>query len=202
MATLGDRDTRAARPSSGTRKGIERLLMSVLALICLADVADARITIRRHSPYDNFFFHGDYYGEPFDPSGAFSLELWNCADGAMPTFIADREPLIVCDYNAEAGFTLGNLVYSIEVSAGSCIDHGRSCYYRNRDVSSRTAGIRYFRVQYPRALRGNLVWLDSYGDLSSANQANMLILIEINGNPTAIRNDTFRPLNDGGWSSR
>lgn len=181
---------------------IRRVLLAALALICLTGAAEARITIRPHSPYNNFFFHGNYSTEPFDPSNAFTLEIWNCQNGAVPIFVADREPLIVCTSDADLGFTLADLVYAVDVPAGSCVDHGRSCYYRNGDVPSRSAGVRYFRVQYSRPGHGNRVWLDSYGDLSSANQANMLMLIKLDGHPRAIRADTFTPLGTGGWFSR
>jgi hypothetical protein len=180
---------------------VARLLVAVLTVVCLVDVAGARITIRLHSaPYDAFFFHGNYSSEPFDPSSGLGLEIWNCATGDAPTFVADREALIVCR-QADGSITPGSLVYSVEVPAGACIDHGRSCYYRNRDVPFLAEGVRTLRVQYARRRHGNRVWIQSFGDLSAADQARMLIVIKIDGKPRALLEDTFTPLDSGGWVS-
>jgi hypothetical protein len=81
------------------------------------------------------------------------------------------------------------------------VDHGSSCYFRDRAVSSEQPGVRYFRVRYARGGRGNRVWLESYGDLSAARHANMLLVITIDGRPRAVLEDAFRPLRDGGWFS-
>ena len=177
-------------------------LVSVTILACLTSAAEARITIRRHVGADNFFFHGNYSPEPFDPSDTFGLEIWNCANGALPTFVANAEPVIACGFDPATGFVVGERVYAVEIPAGVCVDHGRSCYYRNGDVPAAGFGVRYFRVRYARFGRGNRVWLDSYGDLSAADQANMLILIKINGRPVAVRADTYTPLSSGagGWT--
>lgn len=185
-------------------KCIAQALVSVTTLLCLADAAEARIAIRRYAAYDNFFFHGNYSTEAFDPRDSFSLEIWNCANGELPTYVPDDEPLIACGYDAETGFTLGDLVYSVEIPADTCIDRGRSCYYRDPDVPSTEMGVRFFRVQYARSGRGNRVWLDTYGDLSAANQPNMLILIKVNGRPRALRIDTYTPVSSGagGWFHR
>src|SRR5712671_7290773 len=97
MANPENGGPRGPLPSNvRARRGFGHLLLWALALLCLADVAEARITIRHRSPYDVFFFHGNYSTDPFDPSDGFRLEVWNCANGQMPTFVADREPLIVC----------------------------------------------------------------------------------------------------------
>jgi hypothetical protein len=175
---------------------------TVLVLVCVTGVADARIAIRRHPSYDHFSFHANYSTVPFDPSDTFTIELWNCANGAMPIFVADIEPLIVCAYDPENLFTLAELVYSVEVPGGTCVDRRRSCYYRDRDVPSRGLGLRRFKVHYATANRGNKVWLDSYGDLSPVNQANMLLVIKINDRPTATRSDTYLPLSNEGWTTR
>jgi hypothetical protein len=115
--------------------------------------------------------------------------------------VSDRTPLVVCDYDAVTGYVLADLVYEIALPGGVCNDHGSSCYYRDRTVPSQRDGIRYFRVRYARHGRGNRVWLQSHGDLSAATQANMLIMIRINGGPRAVLQDTFRPLPSGGWFS-
>ena len=180
---------------------VARLLVAVLTVVCLVDVAEARITIRLHSaPYDTFFFHGNYSSEPFDPSSALGFEVWNCASGDAPTFVADREVLIVCRH-ADGSIVPGSLVYSVELPAGACVDHGRSCYYRNPDVPYRAEGVRSLRVQYARRRHGNRVWLQSFGDLSAADQANMLIIIKVDGKARATLEDTFQPLDSGGWFS-
>lgn len=179
-----------------------RLLVSLLTVVGLVGVAEARITIRLHAaPYDNFFFHGNYSAEPFDPSSALGLEIWNCSSGEAPTFVAEREAFIVCRH-ADGSITPGSLVYSVDLPAGACSDHGRSCYYRNSDVPSRTDGVRSLRVQYARRRHGNRVWLESFGDLSAADQAKMLIVIKVDGTPRAVLEDTFRPLDSGGWYSK
>jgi len=175
-------------------------LMALAAILLLAGAADARITIRFHDPWDELFFHGNYSSEPFDPSSAFGLEIWNCATGDVPTFIADREALIVCRH-ADGTITPGHHVYAVDLPAGACIDHGRSCYYRNPDVPYRADGVRSLRIQYARRGRGNRVWLESFGDLTAADQANMMIIINVNGKPRAVLEDTFVPLPSGGWFS-
>lgn len=181
---------------------VARLLISVLTIVCLVDVADARITIRLHAaPSDEFFFHGNYSAEPFDPSNALGIEIWNCASGDAPTFVADRVAVIVCRH-ADGSTTPGHLVYSVDLAAGACVDHGRSCYYRNPDVPFHADGVRSVRVQYARRRHGNRVWLESFGDLSAADQANMLIVIKVDGKPRAILEDTFRSLASGGWFSK
>lgn len=180
---------------------VARLLVSVLTIVCLVEVAEARITIRLHTaPSDNFFFHGNYSSEPFDTSSALGIEVWNCATGDAPTFVADREAVIVCRH-ADGSTTPGYRVYSVELPAGACVDHGRSCYYRNPDVPYRAEGVRSLRVQYARRRHGNRVWLESFGDLSAADQAKMLIIIKIDGTPRAILEDAFTPLASGGWFS-
>jgi hypothetical protein len=176
------------------------VLLGVLVLAA-AGAAEAKITIRRHSSSDTLFFHGNYSSVPFSPSDGFGLQIWNCANGEIPEFVSDRTPLVVCDYDAVTGYVLADLVYEIALPGGVCNDHGSSCYYRDRTVPSQRDGIRYFRVRYARHGRGNRVWLQSHGDLSAATQANMLIMIRINGGPRAVLQDTFRPLPSGGWFS-
>jgi hypothetical protein len=179
------------------------LLFVVIAMILVAaDVADAKITIRPNAPNDNFFFHGNYSTVPFDPATDFGVQIWNCADGTQPMFLSLPVPLVVCALDPDGSdHLLANLVYTVEVPAGTCVDHGSSCYYRDRAVSVQQAGVRYFRVRYARAGRGNRVWLDTYGDLSTAQHANMLIVITIDGVPRAMLEDTFRSLRNGGWFS-
>jgi hypothetical protein len=180
---------------------LRHVMVSVLAVLCVVDVAAARITIRRHTPFDAFFFHAQYSTEPFLPGDGFTLEIWNCATGEMPIFIADREPLIICRQDGETAYTLGALAYAVDVPAGACVDHGRSCYYRDPRANLANGGVRYFRVQYARRGHGNRVWLESYDDLSAADQARMLIVVKINGRPRATLGDTFTPLPKGGWYS-
>jgi hypothetical protein len=177
-------------------------LTTVVAFLILAGVADARITIRLHaSPSDSFFFHGNYSDEPFDPSDGFGLEIWNCGSGVSPTFVAQRDALIVCRDASGTGFTPGYLVYSVALPAGACVDNGRSCYYRDPAVPFRRDGVRSLRVEYARRGHGNRVWLESFGDLSGADQANMMVVIKVNGQPRAILEDSFTPLENGGWYS-
>jgi hypothetical protein len=186
--------------SRSTRPRIA-LVASLCALGLFAGVADARITIRFHgAPYDEFFFHANYSDEPFDPSAAFGIEIWNCGTGVAPTFVADREVSILCRH-ADGTYTPGSLVYDVDLPAGACVDHGRVCYYRAPDVPYRAVGVRTLRIQYARRHHGNRIWLDSYGDLSAADQASMLIIVTVNGRPRATLEDTFRPLLSGGWYS-
>ena len=181
-------------------RGVRFVSVVFAWILLLAGVADARITIRFHEPYDELFFHGNYSSEQFDPSSAFGLEIWNCANGALPAFIADREALIVCNH-PDGTTTPGYLVYSVDLPPGACDDHGRSCYYRNPDVPSRAEGVRRLRIQYARRGHGNRIWLQSYGDLSAADQANMMIIVKVDGRPRAILEDTFIRLPNGGWFS-
>lgn len=176
-------------------------LVGVLCALAGPPSVDAKITVRRHADADAFFFHGNYSSAPFSPSDAFGLEIWNCPDGVMPIFIADREPLVVCGYDDKTGFVLADLVYAVALPAGACKDHGGSCYFRDATVPESREGIRSFRVRYARGGHGNRVWLESFGDLTDATQANMLILITIDGSPRAVLQDTFVPI-PGGWFSK
>jgi hypothetical protein len=176
-------------------------ILAVVLGLCLAGIGEAAITIRRHAAYDSFFFHGNYSAAPFVPSTGFGLEVWNCADGTLPTFIADREPLVVCGFDAQSGFVLAHRVFAVTLAGGACVDHGRSCYYRDASVPSARLGIRFLRIQYARRGHGNRVWLESFGDLSTATQASMLILITSDGTVPAALGETFTPLPNGGWFS-
>jgi hypothetical protein len=173
----------------------------VFAVLATAGIADARITIRPRAESDAFFFHAQYSREPFDPASDFALEIYNCPSGAMPIHLAEREPLVLCDPAASGGPTLADLVYAVEVPGGSCEDHGRSCYFRDPTVDESNPGVSILRIQYSRRGHGNRVWLESFGDFSTATQANMLLLIKINGQPRAVLEDAFRPLGNGGWFS-
>jgi hypothetical protein len=120
----------------------------------------------------------------------------------MPMFVSGPDPIMACSYDMEIGITLADLVYSIDVPGGSCVDHGRSCDYRNPDIHMTNDGIRHFRVQYASRTHRNRVWLASYGDFSAATQAKMLILIKIDGGARASLEDEFVPYHNGGWISR
>ncbi len=181
--------------------GCRALLLSILIVAGFADVGESNITIRPRSASDVFFFHANYSQVPFLPSDAFGIQIWNCSGGERPVFIPDREPLVVCDWDADTGYRLADLVYSVELPSDTCIDHGRSCYFRDSGVPSRADGIRLLRIQYARRGHGNRVWLESYGDLSRADQAEMMIVITINGRPRAVLEETFTPLPNGGWFS-
>jgi len=179
-----------------------RIAAFVLVVVCVASAADAKITLRSRTPLDDVFFHGSFSTDPFDPTTSFALQIWNCPDGAMPTYVPDDPPLVACAYDPTTGYTAADLVYGVAVPARTCADHGRSCYYRNSDVPSVTGGVRFFRVRYAAGDRPNRVWLDSWGDLSGATQANMLVLIAIDGRPRAMRTATFTALTSGGWYVR
>ena len=173
----------------------------VLVILTTAELAEARITIRPRTDSDAFFFHANYSKQPFDPASNFGIEVYNCSSGSMPILVADREPLIICDPGATAGPELAEFLYGVEVPGGSCIDHGRSCYFRNPDVDESHPGVSFLRIQYSRRGHGNRVWLEAFGDFSAADQASMLMLITIDGQPRAVLTDTFRPLGNGGWYS-
>ena len=183
-----------------TKRILAGLVLALVAITGVADVGEAKITIRRHAATDAFFFHGNYSSQPFDPRDHFALEIWNCANGAVPVLIADRDPFVICGYDAASGYAYGDLVYAVDVPGGTCVDHGRSCYYRRHDGAD-TDGVSYFRVRYARRGHGNRVWLESSGDLSAADQASMLIIIKTNGAPRATLQDVFTPLPNGGWFS-
>jgi hypothetical protein len=176
-------------------------VLSSLFVLCLAPAGDAKITLRPHEDADGFFFHANYSSVPFSPSDGFGLEIWNCANGEMPVFIADVQPVVACGFDDATGLLLAERIYAVALAPGACVDHGASCYFRDPDVPSLRTGIRYLRIRYARQRHGNRVWLQSYGDLSGADQANMLIVIKINGGPRAALNDTFVPLPGGGWFS-
>lgn len=171
-------------------------------LIAAVPAAEARITLRPHlHQQDELFFHAHYSEQPFDPRDDFALQIWNCASGAMPISLALADPIVVCRDASPIGYGPATLVYSVFVPGGSCVDHGRTCYYRNRSYDPRVGGLRFFRVRYSSGSRGNRVWLESTGDLSAADQANMLFIIEIAGQPRAVLEAPFVPLPSGGWFS-
>ena len=172
----------------------------LLATMLVAHAAEAEITMRPASPLGSFYFHGKYSRQPFDPATSFGVQVWNCANGGMPTLIADTTPFVACGYESGSGWILADLAYDVALPAGACIDHGRSCYYRDASAPSR-GGIRFLRVQYARRGHANRVWLESFGDLSAALQAKMLVMITIDAIPRATLQDTFAPLRNGGWFS-
>ena len=174
---------------------------ALLTILLLVTAADARTTIRPRSRLDSFFFHGHYSTTPFDPADALGIQLWNCASGVMPTYIPNRESLVVCRDGTDAEPVLAQLVYTVELPGGSCKNRGRSCFFRDRSATDKTGGISYFRVMFSGGTHGNRVWLQSFGDLSAANQANMMLIITINGHSRASFEDTFTPLLHGGWYS-
>jgi hypothetical protein len=174
----------------------------IAALVAgVAGDAHAKITIRRHSPADSFFFHGNYSSVPFTPGDSFALQIWNCPQGQAPEFIAGAIPFVACGYDPATGYALADLAYEVALEGGVCKDHGRSCYYRDPSVPRERDGVRYFRVRYASHGHGNRVWLETFGDLSAAIQANMLLVIRVNGGPRAVLQDTFTPLAGGGWFS-
>ena len=183
------------------RRVVGGVVVALLVALTLAATADARITLRPRSHFDSFFFHAQYSTTPFNPADAFGIEIWNCSSGVMPIFIPDREAIVVCLDESGAEPTLADLVYAVEVPGGTCTDHGRSCFYRNGRVNDKTGGVAYLRILYSGHRHGNKVWLQSFGDLSSATQAKMLLIITINGHPRASLEDTFTPLLNGGWFS-
>lgn len=183
-------------------RALRSLLVAATLLIGVASVADAKISIRPDTPHDNFFFHGNYSSVPFDPASGFGIQIWNCPSGAPPMFFSQNPPLVLCVLDPKGiDHVLADLVYEVNVPPGACDDHGGSCYYRDHSVTRDNPGIRYFRVRYARANRGNRVWLESYGDLSGAQHANMMIVITVDGLPRAMLGETFRPLRNGGWFS-
>ncbi len=187
------RDTRRVRRS---------FLFAGALLLAWSAVADAKITIRRDAPHDQFFFHANYSTIPFDPASGFGIEIYNCVDGAAPAFISAREPLVICAIDPSGNtHTLAERIYSVTVPPGACVDHGGSCYFRDATVPDGGPGVRFFRVRYAKRERRNRVWLESYGNLSGAAQARMMIVITIDGLPRAILEDTFRPRPNGGWFS-
>jgi hypothetical protein len=176
-------------------------VIAVLLIVASTPPADARITLRPHAQWDELFFHAHYSQTSFDPASEFTLAIWNCATGVSPSFLPGPVPIVVCIDSGGADYTLADLAYTVSVPAGSCIDHGRSCYYRARDFDRTKGGVRTFRVRYANRHRGNRVWLESYGDLSAATQASMLLQISIDGVPRAALEETFVPLPGGGWFS-
>ncbi|MCC6847109.1 MAG: hypothetical protein IT294_01310 [Deltaproteobacteria bacterium] len=175
-------------------------LGALVATMLVAWTAEAEIAIRPASPLGSFYFHGKYSRQPFDPSTGFGLQVWNCANGAMPTLMTDTTPLVACGAAPDGGWILADRVHEVALPAGACVDHGCSCYYRDRSARS-SGGIRSLRIQYARRGHANRVWLESFGDLSGARQANMFVVITIDGVPRATMQDTFQALRNGGWFS-
>ena len=187
---------------TGQRK-LGLVAVSVAALVAAIGVrsAAARITIRPHAP-GHLLLPRPLLGAAVRPEHRLhdrDLELRERRAAELPLGVT---PPVVCLDGTPTGFTVATLAYAVHVAGGSCVDHGRSCYYRNRAFDPREAGVRFLRVQYPRGSHGNRVWLESSGDLSAVDRANMLLLIRIDGNPRAVLEETFDPLPGGGWFSK
>jgi hypothetical protein len=158
--------------------------------------AEARVVIRRVADWYEFNFHGQYFSTRFSPDNDYAVEIWNCPNGEMPS---TGNPLSC--YDQESGWIPAQLVYRVFIPAGTCIDRGSSCRFRDRAAESAKDGLYFFRVLYSgsRRSRGNKIWLRSYGDLSLATVANMRLQIVENGMVVASLTKPFRPWRNGGW---
>jgi hypothetical protein len=178
-----------------------KLLVATLLLLVVASAAQANITLKLREGADEFYFHGQYHGEPFNPADEFEMEIWNCANGQLPNVTSAPQP--ICPVPGSPGeFEPAQLVYSVLIPGGTCIDRRLSCSFRDRDARAARSGLVQFRVQYDNGRHGNKIWLQSFGDLSLANSAQMYLVIKRNGNSEADLLGAFQPLRSGGWIYR
>jgi len=119
-----------------------KLIVLTLLLTFISTSADARIRIQFLNNTDAFHFHAQVYDENFRARfGDFRIEAWNSA----------------------------GQIYSVNIPAGSCTSTGEwSCVYRDPAARRTKSGLAYFRILYQSGTHGNKIWLESYGDLSSA----------------------------------
>ena len=191
----GARESRRTRIASVTA----RLVTVIVASLCLAASARANITLKLRDGADEFYFHGQYHGEPFSPADELEMEIWNCANGQLPDVTSAPQ----CPIPGSPGeFEPAQLVYSVLIPGGTCIGRGVSCSFRDRDARAARSGLVQFRVQYDNGRHGNKIWLQSFGDLSLANSAQMYLVIKRNGNSEADLLGAFQPLRSGGWIYR
>ena len=123
---------------------LRNLLVTFITLLVtfISTTAHARIKIKFLDGNDQFSYHAQIYDEDFRSTvGELRLEAWNAA----------------------------GLIYSVTIPAGACIStNAGSCVYRDPIAKKSRSGLAYFRVLYQAGSHGNKVWLESYGDLSSA----------------------------------
>ena len=81
-----------------------------------------------------------------------------------------------------ATVTLANdagTILSVTLAAGACVDRGTSCLYRNPLATPATGGITLFRMRFST---GKICKV-SYGDLSAATTAHMIVNVVIPSTP-------------------
>ena len=90
-------------------------------------------------------------------------------------------------------------IYSVTIPAGACISRSAgSCVYKNSEARKAKNGLAYFRVLYQAGTHGNKMWLQSYGDLSSATDPVMSFLVYMDDILYAsLDNEVFTPTHNG-----
>ncbi len=186
---------------------LARLILFVVGCLSLTtNNAEAKTTVKPKT--QTFYYHFQDYGEVFDPSKSNEFRIYNCPDGIMPqrAYLADADQWVFhCGWSVQTGFKPAQLIHSVTIPPGTCVDRGKSCSYRNSQAKKRKEGLGYFRILYktygPENTygHGNKVYLESYGDLSKATVANMMVVRFIDGNLYTVLDETFTPIANGGW---
>ena len=146
-----------------------------LTFAFISDQALAQIKLTELPGNDHLYFHGQIYNPTFVPSTSeIRFELWNSH----------------------------GLVYSQTLPAGTCVDSGSGCLYKNQEAQKSKSGVQYFRVLYQTRSHGHKMWLESYQEFVSVDDPEMTFMMFMNGSLFAsIPNATFtrRPR---GWIFR
>jgi len=148
------------------------ILIVTLALTLVSTSADARIRIKFFDDYDSLYYHAQIYDPDYRSIiGEMRIEAWNAA----------------------------GKIYSVTIPAGACISRSAgSCVYKDPEARKAKSGLAYFRVLYQAGTHGNKMWLQSYGDLSSATDPVMSFLVFMDDILYAsIDNEVFTPTHNG-----
>jgi len=148
------------------------ILIVTLALTLVSTSAEARIRIKFVDDYDSLYYHAQIYDPDYRSIiGEMRIEAWNAA----------------------------GKIYSVTIPAGACISRSAgSCVYKDPEARKAKSGLAYFRVLYQAGTHGNKMWLQSYGDLSSATDPVMSFLVYMDDILYAsLDNEVFTPTHNG-----
>jgi hypothetical protein len=132
------------------------LLAAVIVGVLVSTAADARIRLTFLDGNDSFSFHAQENDATFrSTTESLRFEIWNAA----------------------------GLIYAVDVPIGTCVGASTapSCTYRNREAKKARSGLAYVKIRYQTESHANKIWLQSYGDLSSATDPVMSIKLYQNG---------------------
>ncbi len=126
------------------RTTVRKVLMILVPLLVafVSTTAHARIKIKFLDGNDQLYYHAQIYDPDYRSTvGEMRIEAWNAA----------------------------GQIYAVTIPAGACVTaNAGSCVYKDPLAKKAKSGLAFFRVLYQAGSHGNKIWLESYGDLSSA----------------------------------